>query len=710
AGLYISAQSFHPDDSLRFSITGQAPTAFRGLRRPAPYTLRIKREGFKDLNKVVELTGKNAALSVTLAYPTSRIKAFVTSDGVHGKSVELSLNGEKVPEHPDTSGLFLSAAKLKPAAYEIVIKDREAGLIPLSPYFIALGEDSVRTDTLAQPFFQAVIPDSIIGTPLPALVRRTDSLYPAAAVVCSLYYRSVGEPFWKAAVLDSVAGGFSGLIPAQQRAGKYEYFHALRSPTGARIGAVTPEGNSGSMAPLAYSDVQSPRQFYLRDPFLLFSTALLPQRLEADTSLYSLGGRDIYQAQMRGEQGRSLDAYFDSRVAAGDTGFSVAWEFSDPVRAAATGLSLAPDAGAPRLCRFRSGHTPSDSVFRILCSVRMGAVRLKKSFLVKVQDLSPVSIAVRYVRTNQVLEEDGAVLQLPNRNPGGFLFSAFATTHEGREFNIAPRWSLGADSSAGSLSQLGVFIPDSNVARSAALQVYDTLQVGADSKGEPIYRAFTSLAKLATYAQVVPAATGNAVVTNGEGAVLDFNLAGLSKAFTVSVSKPKVSGLLRASPREEVVGDVLEIELSESQPFKADSGATLKLPVTDGIARQRTVFLGHWNSARLAWEKVDSGKGDKAVGGKVYSFSKYAVIMGSQPLGAYDFIITPNPFTSEDPWGLQLGYKLSSDVSSQVGVRVEVFNMMGDKVYESQESQLSKGQIVAPGAKKAALHSAERKA
>ncbi|HKP97827.1 MAG TPA: carboxypeptidase-like regulatory domain-containing protein [Fibrobacteria bacterium] len=709
AGLFLTVQSFHPDDSLRFSITGQAPNSFRELRRPAPYTLKVKREGFKDLVKVVELTAKSAALDVALSYPTSQIRVFVTSDGKRGKGVDLSLNGEKLRERADTAGLFASAAKLKSGSYEVVIRDPESGLIPLAPYFIALGEDSVRTDTLSQPFFAVPIPDSIIGAPFSAQVRRADSLHPAAAVVCSLYYRPVGDPLWRSALLPSVAGGFSGPLPEQSKAGIYEYYHVLRSPSGARIGTVTAAGNVSSSGELAYSDVQAPGRFSLRDPFLLNSIALSPQRLEADTSLYSLGARDLWQVQMRSENGRSLDAYFDRKRADGDTGFTVSWSFADPARAAALGLSLVPEASASRTCRFRGGFTPSDTVFQVVCTARMGAVRLKKAFAVKIQDLTPVSIAVRYVKENRVLEEDGASLPVSNRNPAGYQFSAFAKTAEGREFNIAPRWSFGADSVAGTLSQAGLFIPDSSVARSAALRIYDTLQVAATNAGEPVYKAFTFLANLATYTQVVPSAQGRALVTDGEGAFLDFNLAGLSKAFTVSVKKPKVSGLLRASPQEEVVGDILDIELSEHQPFKADSGATLKMPVASGIARRRTVFLGHWNSSRPAWEKVDSASGDTSVAGKVYSFSKYAVIMGSLPLGAYDFIVTPNPFTCRDPWGLQLGYKVSSDVSSQVGVRVEVYNMMGDKVYESQETQLSKGQIVQPGVRKADVNSAGRK-
>jgi hypothetical protein len=710
AGLFLTVQSFHPDDSLKFSLTGSAPNSFRGLRRPAPYTLKVKREGFKDLLKVVDLTAKEAVLNVALNYPTSAIRIFVTSDGRRGKGVDLALNGVKLRENADTAGLYASAAKLKPGRYEVAVKDPETDLIPLDQYFIALGEDSVRTDTLAQPFFRVPIADTILEEAFAVPVRRSDSLQAAPAVVCSLYYRPAGDAVYRAIALDSAQGGFSGILPAQSRAGEYEYYHVLRSPAGARIGTRTTEGAVSSTAPLAYTGIQNPGRFRLRDPFLLQSIALLPQRLEADTSLYSLGARDLFQVQFRGENGRSLDARFDAKAAEGDTGYSVSFAFAEPSRAAAHGLSFVTDPGLPRACLFRGGYVPSDTVFRIDCRARMGAVRLQQSFYVRIQDLTPVSIGIKFVKENKLLENDGAALVLANAAPSGYQFAAVAKTKEGRFFNISPRWTFAADSAVGTVSQLGVFTPDPEVARGAALWIYDTLQVATTNSGTPIYAAFSFTANLATYAQVVPAPTGRSVVTNGEGAFLDFNLAGLSKAFTVSVKKPKVSGLLRSSPQEEVVGEILDIELSESQPFKADSGAVMRLPVTQGIAQKRKVYLGHWNTSRLSWEKVDSSQGGEAVAGKVYSFSKYAVIMGSLPLGAYDFIATPNPFTSEDPWGLQLGYKISSDVSSQVGVRVEVYNMMGDKVYESQEVQLSKGENVQPGSRKAGLNSPDRRA
>ena len=708
-GLFLTVQPFHPDDTLQFSLTGKAPNSFRALRWPAPYTLRVKRDGFKDLVKVVDLTAKEPTLKIILAYPTSQIRMFVTTDGKHGKGVELSLNGQALQENQDTAGLYASAAKLKPGSYEVTVKDQEANLIPQSPYFIALGEDSIRTDTLSEAFFQVPIADSTLGSSFLARVLRKDTLNPMPGVLCSLYYRFDGDPTWKTLPLDSTAGGFAAKFPEQTRPGAYQYYHVLRSPSGARIQVVTPAGTTHGSASVGYSDIQAPGKFTLRDPFLLFSVALLPQRLEADTSLYSLGARDLYQVQMRGEAGRNLNAYFDQRAGKGDTGVSVAWKFANPSLATAMGLSLTTDSATPRLCHFHGGNVPSDSILEVICSARMGTVSLKKSLYIRIQDLWPVSVGIKYVKENRELEQDGATLLLSNQNPSGYLFSAFAKTADGRIFNISPRWSFGADSAVGTISQQGLFIPDSLVARSAALRIYDTLAIGLTNVGATIHGAFVYETNVATFTQVVPAAKGRALVSNGEGTFLDFNLAGLSKAFTVSVKKPKVSGLLRSSPQEEVVGEILDIELSERQPFKADSGAVLTMPVSQGIAQKRTVYLGHWNSARLAWEKVDSAKADTAVDGHVYSFSKYAVIMGSLPLGAYDFTFAPNPFSAEDPWGLQLSYKVSSDVSSQVGVRVEVYNMMGDKVYQSEETQLSKGDVVKPGLKKAALNSSERK-
>src|SRR5690606_8549499 len=122
---------------------------------------------------------------------------------------------------------------------------------------------------------------------------------------------------------------------------------------------------------------------------------------------------------------------------------------------------------------------------------------------------------------------------------------------------------------AGAISPQGLFIPDSAVARNATLTVYDTLPIATDDEGTVIYGAFSFATRISTFAQVVPSAEGRTVVADGEVTFLEFNLAGLSKAFTVTVSKPQVSGLLKSSPREEVVGGILDIELSESQPFKS---------------------------------------------------------------------------------------------------------------------------------------------
>ena len=57
SGLILSLQPFHPDDPAQLGVSGAVPFSFRNLRRPAPYTLKVKREGYKDLSRVVELSG-----------------------------------------------------------------------------------------------------------------------------------------------------------------------------------------------------------------------------------------------------------------------------------------------------------------------------------------------------------------------------------------------------------------------------------------------------------------------------------------------------------------------------------------------------------------------------------------------------------------------------------------------------------------------------
>ncbi|HLP41646.1 MAG TPA: carboxypeptidase regulatory-like domain-containing protein, partial [Fibrobacteria bacterium] len=320
SGLILSLQPFHPDDEARLGVSGTVPFSFRDLRRPAPYSLKVKREGYKDISRVVELT--SASLDVALAYPTSRVRIFVTTDGKSGRGVEAALDGVRLEEHPDSAGLYLGAARMNPGRYELSLRDLDTSLIPLSSHFIALGEDSVRTDTVFASFRGPAIPDSTVGSSFQVGILRLDSLRPAPGVIATLFYRPTGAALWDSLPLDSAVGGFFAKLPAQERAGDYEYYYSVLSPSGIRIGTETPGGFSTGTAPARYSTAASPAVFRLRDPFLLRSIALVPQRLEADTSLYALGARDLFQVQARGEGGRSLDAHFDAQVAAGRTGYA----------------------------------------------------------------------------------------------------------------------------------------------------------------------------------------------------------------------------------------------------------------------------------------------------------------------------------------------------------------------------------------------------
>ena len=220
----------------------------------------------------------------------------------------------------------------------------------MASHFIALGEDSVRTDTLFASFKGPAIPDSTIdsafrvGSSAPIRCGPRPGSWPSFSTARRALLYGIPWPSirWRA--------GSPGSSPAQDRAGDYQYYYqrafALRNSH--RHGHLRRLLDGAASA--QYSTAASPAVFRLRDPFLLQSIALVPQRLEADTSLYSLGARDLFQVQMRGENGRGLDAHFDVQGGVRATPAS-RWPGPSPTRTRPrlSGLSLAADTAAALL-------------------------------------------------------------------------------------------------------------------------------------------------------------------------------------------------------------------------------------------------------------------------------------------------------------------------------------------------------------------------
>jgi|GEM_PF-1764138 len=702
-GAVVQLTPLSGGDAPVLSVTSDAANSFPGLRVPGEYKVAVRRSGYAELSRVVALSRQNKDVDFALRYPSSSLLLQVTSDGSAPQSGSVTMNGQSIVE-ADQAGLYAypdPIQTLRPVIQILTGQDRV--LLP-DPFTVWVGEDTLRTDTVSLAFTADIIPDTSLESDIPLRVRRKDSLQYSENDVCSLFVRPK-DGAWKAIALEGEPAGFSGTWTPDGKPGSYQAYYQVTSAKGLKTGIRSGDESSSQSGALVYSNRNQPQAFTLRDPRILRAVRLLPASAEADTLTYPYGGKDKFEVQLSGEGTLSLDAFVDDLVQRpdGERPFAVTWSVIDADEAADAGIALASSASSPRLATLSVGKKNTRRAIELEAAVKLGSITLRKHWFIRVRDLTPVAIGILYQREGRELSRQGPPLTLANPQTEGYRFEAFAQTAEGERFRIRPTWSLGADTAAGSLDQDGLFIPKENIPREALLNIRDTLMTASGPK------AFDTSGSLRTEVYIAPADSGVKRLSNGEGLRLEFPLGGLTKAFTVSVGRPKVNPLLRSSPGEEVVGDVHEIELSESQPFKPDSGAWITLPVAKGMARERKVYVGHWNAARLAWEKVDSTQADTAVSARVASFSKYAVIMGSLPLGAYDFSVTPNPFSPRDPWGLQLHYTLGSEVSSQVGVRIEIFNMVGDKVFSSHEVLVGKGEEIRPGLFQAAPQSPDRR-
>jgi hypothetical protein len=97
-------------------------------------------------------------------------------------------------------------------------------------------------------------------------------------------------------------------------------------------------------------------------------------------------------------------------------------------------------------------------------------------------------------------------------------------------------------------------------------------------------------------------------------------------------------------------------------------------------------------------------------GAKEYPLAMTVVAdsVDSLELGVRDFEAGPSPFSPQDPWGLQLSYRVTSAVSTQAALRVDVFNGRGEKVYASDEVMVPANRDIPTGMHKADPQSPER--
>ncbi|MFC1585011.1 carboxypeptidase regulatory-like domain-containing protein [Fibrobacterota bacterium] len=669
------------------------PAVFDSLRVPGNYSLTASKTDYADLTTYYTLTPGNDTISDTLYYPSSQFQFKVTSNGSSPLAAEIYVGEEKAAADTSESGLYQTAADLQAGAYEISVSPKDPAYLSLQPYQSPLGTNEIRRENVVFPWKIRAIQDTILGASVAGMLifeSGTDAADINSSVQAFLYYKHADDDDFQNLAMELGTETKTGkhilyaTIPGQDQPGEVKYFYLVEYN-----GAIT--AASGDPVDAVYSNATKPKKFKVVDPNVLKAISFAPTRLEADSTTVAGGSRLVIGINLFGENGRSLNKYFDQEQA-DDDNIGATWSLHENEQVSeSSGSSLEPAEGNPRQAIYTAGDPQSLDIY---CTVIMGGTSVQRSIKVVARDITADSIAIRFDDENRMLSEGGAPLELNNRKKKGYHFSAVGFTADKEEFHLSPEWGLAdsailrkADTAAFST---GHFIPDSGIVAADTLSIYD-------SASEKIFRTV-----IKTYLSLEPADSGEVQVENGKGVFIDVPLQGLETSLRVDFSQPEVSTILLVSPETETAGDVVNIELTPPQPFKAGNGAYVSLPVPEN-AKDRDIFVGHWNTKNLAWDQLETNadrSNDSVITALAKAFSSFAIQAASRTLGAYDFKVMPNPFTPLDPWGLQFEYEVGSVNASQVGVQVEVYNMRGDLVYQSHKNLLNKTESITAGTRK----------
>jgi hypothetical protein len=695
SGTNMQLQSDNPLFAPKSST--QNPGVFTALKVPDIYTLVGNSPSYGEIRATISLDSNNKSLDTTLSWPSGEYEVLVFNVNNKRSSALVYLNDVQMNTDISGAGKY-QASGLEADSYHSAVSYLNQEYLNVEPYDFSLNSGELRQDSLWFPFEILRFPDTLLNISLDiAKLLMLPEAWPYNPL-CTLFIRNTEDLTWTPVPLGFAEDTLFGRTPLLDKGGTWLSRTRCEVPNGLR-GRSNTSGTTYHQSDLYYGGSAAQDTFVVRDPVRMEGIQWFPGRLASSNSLLPLNSRAIFSVSIVGSGGRRLDSLWDA-IATDLDSLEISWYFADTALARSSGLSLLRD-GKSRSITLLSSSQQTSSPIELRVRVAWGSRQYEISLFIEVRDLQVVRIGIRYDLTGQKLSAKSLLgTLLSNRAPLGHSFSAFAIASDSSEFTIYPTWSLEKDSLSGSLQE-GLFYPDTLVVGSDRLIITDTLNVISSANDSAFQQPISFETAIQTYYELLPDTGGVATFGDGNGLWVRIPKKGLAIPATMTFNDISLGKSIQVLEKTEVAGNIYDIILFPNQPFVLDSGAYLSLPAEDWMLKgDRSLYLAHWSTSDLSWEIVDSIVTDSSVGGKAVRFSPYAIMLESDPLGAYGFEIMPNPFTPNDPWALQLQYRLSSQQSTRVQVQIQVFNMVGDLVYESRKVSLAKNEQIQAGTHK----------
>lgn len=500
--------------------------------------------------------------------------------------------------------------------------------LPLQRYTLHLREDSTTyTDRVLLPFIHSPTDSASaresIQIHLKALLAPQDTLW--------LHYKAVGEIAWKKAMMESTAVSFAGdtihysaSIPAQNSPG--ELFYYIRTRIDQRI----------------FSGESSPHKAIVTKEGVLSKLILSPNDKKIPTGVPILLEIRAYD----GVNKLLIPTQVDWRIVKGAGNF--------------TGFSTDSTRVWFKCDTDTTTYIEANAIYEGVALCAFAKITTETRILDQLAINSP---------------------QLSVSNQDSVLFTYAAADTGGVLMSIWSQWEYAPESSGELIpdekGETAIFKPDSTFIGQVQIYLIDRIsgrRVAFNSSEE----MDVGDCGLKIY-QVVSASNSQMRITDSEGFVLTVpaNAADAGASLKIKLSKPQIPDVKRYTGEYKVRGEIYSLTLTGR--MKAGQTFTMELPV-ERTARGKKLNVGYWDLNALNWIPLQSTPKDTSLVTQISEFAEYAVLQTSDPLGIKNVQLLPNPFTAYDPYGLQIGFSLSSNDARKPCVTVKIYNMLGEHV------------------------------
>lgn len=602
--------------------------AFFDLPAPAEYLLEVAKADLPILSSsLLELTA--ADLNYDFIFPSATLKWTITRDGVTpapGVTVRINNDTRDIHLITNNEGKGATPDDLAKGEYFITLEQDGDAILP-ARYSISLPDDSTTVvQDIWLPFMRdaadSVSAEEALTVKVRSFVTPEDTLW--------LFYKGPGEV------------GFSRLeMPLQSSASPDSLIYAA---------AIPPRGAAGVLSYFVetnfrghhYSGASQPHEATVTNQGILSLLNLSPPLKNVPPGVPVVLQARAYDGINKPMAPETIDWQITS-------GQGVFEQFS-------------PDSTTVWFV------SRTDTTSQISVQIGIDDVTLARKATVVTES-----------RVLGALEVTGSGVETSNADPVTFTYSAADTA--GTLMAIYPLWHFEPANSGQLIRSTdllsAVFQPASGFIGQVKITVRDSL-TGAEAEFNSAEGVNAGDTGLKVY-QIITASSSETQVSDGQGFSLTIpeGVVESGARLKVKLRRPSVPDVKRFTGKYTVAGQIYDILVSGS--LRENKQFRLRFPIPDGMQRDR-LAIGHWDLNTLSWQVIESAIEGESLVATTSHFSEFAVLQQSEPLGISKLQLKPNPFTPHDPYGLQLGFNLTSDDIRKPWVTVKIYNMRGDLV------------------------------